>query len=66
MYSQMQIGQQKSGMQTLNQSLCALYMKKLITIEDAMGYSPDVDELRTLIQTGGVPVQARPAVQGNK
>ena len=36
-YSQMQVGQDKFGMQTLNQSLFALYQKKLISHEEAMG-----------------------------
>jgi twitching motility protein PilT len=33
-YSQMQVGQSKFGMQTLNQSLVVLFMKRLITLED--------------------------------
>ena len=35
-YSQMQIGQLKHGMQTLNQSLHSLVMRRLITIEEGM------------------------------
>src|SRR3954462_11522862 len=34
-YSQMQIGQGKHGMQTLNQSLYSLYARQLITLEEA-------------------------------
>ena len=52
-YSQMQIGQARSGMQTLNQSLCGLHLRRLITIEDALAHSSDPDELRALIQSGG-------------
>jgi twitching motility protein PilT len=48
-YSQMQIGQSKFGMQTMNQSLFSLYSKRLITLEDALGRSSDVDELKTMI-----------------
>jgi twitching motility protein PilT len=48
-YSQMQIGQDKFGMQTMNQSLFSLYSKRLITLEDALGRSSDVDELKTMI-----------------
>jgi twitching motility protein PilT len=48
-YSSMQVGQEKFGMQTMNQSLAALYQRRLITLEDAMGRSPDVEELRGLI-----------------
>jgi twitching motility protein PilT len=60
MYSQMQMGQQKSGMQTLNQSLCGLSLRKLITVEDAMAASSDQEELRNMIQSGGqAPMQPR-------
>jgi hypothetical protein len=52
-YSQMQIGQSKHGMQTLNQSLCDLFLRRLITLEDAMARSADVDELKNLIASGG-------------
>jgi twitching motility protein PilT len=52
-YSQMQIGQSKYGMQTLNQSLCELYLKKVITLDEAMGHTSEADELKTMIQNGG-------------
>jgi twitching motility protein PilT len=52
-YSQMQIGQSKFGMQTLNQCLCELYIKKTITLEDAIGHSSEVDELKTMILNAG-------------
>jgi twitching motility protein PilT len=52
-YSQMQIGQSKFGMQTMNQSLCELYLKKVISLEDAMGHTSEVDELKTMIANGG-------------
>jgi twitching motility protein PilT len=48
-YSQMQIGQSKHGMMTMNQSLCDLFVRRLITLDDAMNRSSDVDELKTLI-----------------
>jgi twitching motility protein PilT len=51
-YSQMQVGQAKFGMQTFNQSLAAAYVKRLITLEEAMGRSSDPDELRNMLQTG--------------
>ena len=51
-YSQMQVGQSKFGMQTMNQSLYMLYSKKLITLDEAIGRSSDVDELRTMLQEG--------------
>jgi twitching motility protein PilT len=49
-YSQMQVGQGKHGMQTMNQSLFSLLSKRLITMEEAMGRSPDQEELRTMIE----------------
>jgi twitching motility protein PilT len=52
-YSQMQIGQSKFGMQTLNQSLCELYIKKQISLEQALGHSSELDELRTMIANAG-------------
>ena len=52
-YSQMQIGQAKFGMQTMNQSLCDLYMRKLITLDQCLGHASEVDELKTMIQTQG-------------
>jgi twitching motility protein PilT len=48
-YSQMQIGQDKFGMQTLNQSLADLYQRRLVTMEDALHRSSDPDELSNLI-----------------
>jgi twitching motility protein PilT len=50
-YSQMQVGQAKFGMQTLNQSLLALYYRREINLEDAIGRSSDPDELRNLISS---------------
>jgi twitching motility protein PilT len=49
-YTQMQVGQQKHGMQTLNQSLYSLYARRMITLEEAMGRSNDTDELRMMIE----------------
>ena len=56
-YTQMQVGQQKHGMQTLNQSLYSLYARRLITLEEAMGRSTDSEELRSMIEgrVGGGP-----------
>lgn len=48
-YSQMQIGQTKYGMQTMNQSLCNLFVRRLVTLENAISRSSDVEELKTLI-----------------
>jgi twitching motility protein PilT len=51
-YSMMQTGQDKYGMQTFNQSLATLYHKRLITLELAMQRSSNPDELRELIDHG--------------
>ena len=51
-YGAMQTGQDKLGMQTANQSLASLYMKRLITLETAMGASSNRDELHDMIQRG--------------
>lgn len=48
-YSQMQVGQAKHQMQTMNQSLTALYLRRLITLEEAIGRSSDPEEFQTLI-----------------
>jgi twitching motility protein PilT len=48
-YSQQQIGQEKWQMQTLNQSLVDLYLKNLITYEDAMAKTQEPDELKRIL-----------------
>jgi len=62
-YSQMQVGQEKHGMQTLNQSLFSLWARRVISLEEAMGRSLEPDELRMMMEKGtatmGVPPQRR-------
>jgi len=53
-YSQMQIGQSKFGMQTFNQSLLALVQRRQISMEEAIGRSSDPDELRNMVGGGGM------------
>jgi twitching motility protein PilT len=48
-YSSMQIGQEKFGMQTLNQALADLFLRRLITLEDALSRTSDQGELKTMI-----------------
>ena len=48
----MQTGQEKYGMQTFNQALADLYLRGLITIEQAMQSSSNKDELQDLIGRG--------------
>jgi twitching motility protein PilT len=49
-YSMMQTGQAKFGMQTMNQSLLDLYVKGHISYEDALGRSSVPEELTTMLQ----------------
>lgn len=49
-YSAMQTGQDKFGMQTMNQSLLGHYMKRHITLEEAIFRSPLPDELTQMVQ----------------
>jgi twitching motility protein PilT len=51
-YSAMQTGQEKVGMQTMNQSLVSLYMRKLISLETALGASSNREELQEMINRG--------------
>jgi twitching motility protein PilT len=51
-YSSMQTGQEKMGMQTMNQCLATLYQKRLITLESAMEKSSLKDELEQMIARG--------------
>ncbi len=57
-YSTMQTGQEKFGMQTFNQSLATLYFKKQITLEMALSRSSNVDELQDLISRGAAALQS--------
>jgi twitching motility protein PilT len=53
LYSQMQIGQGKSGMQTLNQCLASLYLRRMISLEEAVSHSSEPEELQQIIASGG-------------
>jgi len=52
-YSQMQVGQAKFGMQTMNQSLFSLFQRGLITLNDAMERSHNLDELLGMLKAAG-------------
>src|SRR6185295_7308725 len=62
MYGQMQIGQAKFGMQTMNQALASLISKRLITFEEGLMRSSDQDELRQILS--GAQPNRPPARQG--
>ena len=51
-YSSMQTGQEKYGMQTFNQSLSQLVLSQQIVQEDAINKSSNPDELQDLIRRG--------------
>jgi twitching motility protein PilT len=59
-YSSMQTGQTVSGMQTLNQSLCLLFNRGRISMDDAMAYSQEPEELLSMLRKGVSPVGAAP------
>ncbi len=61
-YGMMQTGQTKHGMQTFNQSLAALYFKRLITLQTALARSSYPDELQEIIARG--PEALNPALSG--
>jgi twitching motility protein PilT len=51
-YSMMQTGQNKYGMQTFNQSLATLVHRRVISMELAVSVSSLPDELMEMIQRG--------------
>jgi twitching motility protein PilT len=70
-YSSMQTGQDKVGMQTFNQCLATLYMNGQITLETAISASSLRDELQDMINRGvgvvagaGLHRTARPPAAG--
>src|SRR5437762_4521504 len=60
-YSAMQSGQDKFGMQTFNQSLASLYFTKQISLETALLRSSMPDELQEMINRGQAAVGAKAA-----
>src|SRR5213594_2531919 len=60
-YSSMQSGQDKLGMQTFNQALATAYFQKQITLEVAMARSSNTDELQEMINRGAGLNRNQPA-----
>ena len=60
-YSAMQSGQEKFGMQTFNQALATLYFQKQISMETAMLRSSMADELQEMINRGATVRNTPPA-----
>ena len=54
-YSMMQTGNDKFGMQTLNQALASLYRRRDITLETALSISSNSKELLDLVGRGQAP-----------
>src|ERR1043166_315289 len=48
-YSQMQVGQSKFGMQTMSQALIGLVQRNLITPEAALGHATEIEEVRMML-----------------
>jgi len=69
-YSMMQTGSAKYGMQTLNQSLADLVRRRRVTYETALTISPNADELNELCGrrtiAGNFAANLRPAQDGIK
>ena len=70
-YSAMQTGQEKLGMQTINQSLATLYFRREITLDTALSVSSNREELQEMINRGagvvaGAGMGGRPGAPGTR
>jgi twitching motility protein PilT len=59
-YSMMQAGQVKHGMQTFNQALATLYHRRMISLQVALAYSSHPDELQDMINRGVGTINTTP------
>jgi twitching motility protein PilT len=55
-YSIMQVGQTKFGMQTMNQSLLELHLKGVIPVEEVLGRTTNPEEMRQMLIQAGINV----------
>ncbi len=53
-YSLMQVGQAKFGMQTMNQALLSLVERHIISVEDAMERSHNLEEFKQMLSTSNI------------
>ena len=53
-YSSMQVGQSKFGMQTMNQALFSLVERRLISLEEAMSRSHNLDEFKQMLSNANI------------
>jgi twitching motility protein PilT len=51
-YSQMQVGQTRYGMQTMSQSLINLVQRNLISNDEALGHATEIEEMRAMLGIG--------------
>jgi twitching motility protein PilT len=58
-YSMMQAGKEKSGMQTMNESLLQHYLRRNITLDQTLSASTQPDELQNMIQRAAGTHSAR-------
>jgi twitching motility protein PilT len=65
-YSSMQTGQEKFGMQTFNQSLASLYFSKQIALQTALNRSSNPEELQDMINRGASTLQRTPTPVGGR
>jgi len=63
-YGSMQMGQEKSGMQTFNQALCAGVIGKKIALDVALARSSNADELSEMINRANAASPASPSGKG--
>jgi twitching motility protein PilT len=66
LYSTMQTGQNKFGMQTMNQSLAELYLKRQISYEEALNRSSVPEELLAMMDRAGAGQGPRRVAGGMK
>ena len=57
-YSSMQVGQTKFGMQTMNQSLLDLYQRGTIALDEVLGRTAHPEEMRQMLSQAGVNLGA--------
>ncbi len=55
-YSIMQVGQTKFGMQTMNQSLLDLHLKGTIALEEVLGRTTNLEEMRQMLTQAGINI----------
>jgi twitching motility protein PilT len=58
LYSMMQMGQEKYGMQTMNQSLAQLFTQRKISYEVCVSQSSNADELKGILERSGMRPKA--------